>query len=88
MMVGPWQDEWMRQIMAGNEDMPPEAREMMERLMAGNTMRVAGAIINIITSVIFGMLGGLLGVAIFKKTAPPPPPQPPTVIPHDPGIAH
>ena len=25
---------------------------------------------------IFGMLGGLLGVAIFKKNAPPPPPPP------------
>jgi hypothetical protein len=85
MFVGPWQDEWMRQIMAGNEDMPPEVREMMERMMAGNAMQVVGAIINIVTSVIFGMLGGLLGVAIFKKTAPPPPP--PTVIPHDPGMA-
>jgi hypothetical protein len=30
------------------------------------------------------MLGGLLGVAIFKQNAPP---QPPTVIPHDPGVA-
>jgi hypothetical protein len=85
MFVGPWQDEWMRQIMAGNEDMPPEVREMMERMMAGNAMQVVGAIINIVTSVIFGMLGGLLGVAIFKKTAPPPPP--PTVIPHDPGMS-
>ena len=88
MMVGPWQDAWMRDIMAGNEDVPPEFREMMERLMTGNTMRVAGAVINIVTSVIFGMLGGLLGVAIFRKTAPPPPPSPPpTVIPHDPGTA-
>ena len=84
MMVGPLQQEWMSRLLAGNEDMPPEAREMMERMMAGNAMRVAGALINIITSVIFGMLGGLLGVAIFKKNAPP---QPPTVIPHDPGMA-
>lgn len=84
MMVGPMQEEWVRGWMAGQEDMPPEAREMMERLLAGNAMRVAGAIINIVTSVIFGMLGGLLGVAIFKKTAPP---SPPTVIPHDPGTA-
>jgi hypothetical protein len=84
MMVGPLQQEWMSRIMAGNEDMPPEAREMVERMMAGNAMRVAGAVLNIVTSVIFGMLGGLLGVAIFKKNAPP---QPPTVIPHDPGVA-
>ena len=84
MMVGPMQDEWMRRIIQGNEDMPPEMREMMERITAGNTMRVAGAVLNIIVSVVFGMLGGLLGVALFKKNAPP---QPPTVIPHDPGIA-
>lgn len=88
MMLGPMQTEWMREIMAGNEDMPAEAREMMERMMTGNTMRVAGAIINVVTSTIFGMLGGLLGVAIFKKNAPPPPPSTPTVIPHDPGVAH
>lgn len=84
MLLGPLQQEWMREWMAGNQDMPPEAREMMDRLMAGNALRLAGAVINVVTSVVFGMLGGLLGVAIFKKTAPP---QPPTVIPHDPGIA-
>ncbi len=84
MMVGPLQQEWMSRILAGNEDVPPEAREMMERMMAGNAMRLAGDLINIVSSVIFGMLGGLLGVAIFKKNAPP---QPPTVIPHDPGMA-
>lgn len=84
MMVGPLQQEWMSRILAGNEDMPPEAREMMERVMAGNALRVAGAIMNIVMSVVFGMLGGLLGVAIFKRSAPP---QPPPVIPHDPGVA-
>jgi len=84
MMFGPMQQEWMSRIMAGNEDMPPEARDMMERMMAGQAFALIGAVINIIISVIFGMLGGLLGVAIFKKNAPP---QPPTVIPHDPGMA-
>lgn len=84
MMIGPMQQEWMTRIMAGNDDMPPEAREMMERAMSGSAIRAAGAFLNIITSTIFGMLGGLLGVAIFKRNAPP---QPPMVIPHDPGIA-
>ena len=84
MMFGPMQQEWMSRILAGNEDMPPEAREMAERMMAGQAFVLIGAVINIIISVIFGMLGGLLGVAIFKKSAPP---QPPTVIPHDPGMA-
>lgn len=84
MMMGPMQQEWMQRIMAGNEDIPPDVREMMDKMMAGNAIRAAGAFINIITSTIFGMLGGLLGVAIFKRNAPP---QPPTVIPHDPGFA-
>jgi hypothetical protein len=84
MMLGPMQQEWLTSIMSGNEDMPPEVRDMMERMMAGNAFALLGAVINVITSVIFGMLGGLLGVAIFKKNAPP---QPPTVIPHDPGMA-
>ena len=85
MMLGGMQDEWIRRILANNEEMPPEAREMMERFATGSAMRVAGALINIVVSVVFGMLGGLLGVAIFKKNAPPPPPPP--LIPHDPGVA-
>jgi hypothetical protein len=84
MFLGPMQTEWMNQWMAGNDDMPPEAREMFERMMAGGAFQIIGAIINVVTAIIFGMLGGLLGVAIFKKNAPP---QPPTVIPHDPGMA-
>ena len=86
MLMGPLQQEWMGRIMAGNEDMPPEMREMADRMMAGNAVRTAGAVLNIILSTIFGMLGGLLGVAIFKRNAPPQPPT--TVIPHDPGVAH
>ena len=84
MLLGPIQADWMNQWMAGNDDVPPEAREMLERMMAGGAFQIIGAIINIITSIIFGRLGGLLGVAIFKKSAPP---QPPSVIPHDPGMA-
>ena len=89
MLMGPMQMEWMSRMMEGNQDMPPEAREMMERLMAGGAMggfAIIGMIVNTVISTIFGMLGGLLGVAIFKKTAPPPPP-PPTVVVHDPGTA-
>ena len=85
MMLGPLQQEWMSRILAGNQDVPPEAREMMDRMMAGGALRAINAVMMIVFSVAFGMIGGLLGVAIFKKN--PPPPLPPTVIPHDPGIA-
>ena len=89
MMLGPLQEQWVGRILSSNEDMPPEIRDAVERAMAGNTMRVAGMLVNVVVSVVFGMLGGLLGVAIFKKNAPPPPPPPagPLVIPHDPGVA-
>ena len=91
MLIGPIQGDWMARIMEGNEDMPPEAREMMERLLAGGAMggfAIVGMIINTVIYSVFGMLGGLLGVAIFKRNAPPPPPPPPpTVVVHDPGIA-
>ena len=84
MMLGPLQQEWMSRILANNQDFPPEARDMMERMMAGGALRAVSMLINIVFSVAFGMIGGLLGVAIFKKNAPP---QPPAIIPHDPGVA-
>ena len=59
---------------------------------------LATGLINIVVFSVFGLLGGLLGVAIFKKNVPPAPPQvppvppqpptSPTIIPHDPGTAH
>ena len=61
-------------VLAANPDMPAEARDMMQRMAAGSALRAAGAVIGIVVDTIFGMLGGLLGVAIFKKNAPPPPP--------------
>jgi hypothetical protein len=30
-------------------------------------------VFGVVTGAVFGMLGGLLGVAMFKKNAPPPP---------------
>ncbi len=84
MMLGPLQQEWMSRILAGSSDIPPELRDMMERAAAGGAVRFGFAVVNVIISTCFGMVGGLLGVAIFKRNAPP---QPPTVIPHDPGVA-
>lgn len=87
MMMGPMQAEWISRIAsASNEDMPPEMREMLDRMAAGGALGAAGifmSMVNIVMSAIFGMLGGLLGVAIFNRKTPP---QTPVVIPHDPGV--
>jgi hypothetical protein len=75
MVFGPMQAEWMMRMFEGNQDMPPEMRDAMER-MASNmgAFALATAVFNVVVYTVFGLLGGLLGVAIFKKSAPPPPP--------------
>ena len=71
--VGPYQRELMDRILANNPDVPPEARDYVQRFAAGTAFRLVGMVVSIVIDVIFGLLGGLLGVAIFKKNTPPPP---------------
>jgi hypothetical protein len=71
--AGQYQREIMERILASNPDVPAEAREAVERYAMGAAFRVVGTIISIFIDIVFGMLGGLLGVAVFKKQTPPPP---------------
>ncbi len=71
--AGQYQREIMERILASNPDVPAEARDAVERYATGAAFRVVGTIISIFIDVVFGMLGGLLGVAVFKKQTPPPP---------------
>jgi hypothetical protein len=73
LMVGPYQRELMERILASNPDVPAEARDAVERFASGAGFRLIGILVSIVIYVIFGMVGGLLGVAIFKKKTPPPP---------------
>ncbi len=73
-LTGPMQQQFMERMMSSNQDIPPELRDLMERASTGGAMRAVSFVFTLIIDVIFGMLGGLLGVAIFKKNAPPPPP--------------
>ena len=69
---GPIQREWVQRIAQG-QDVPPQVLEMMNRPMSAATV-VADLIFRLVAYVIFGMLGGVLGVAIFRrKNAPPQP---------------
>jgi hypothetical protein len=74
MITGPYQRQVLDRILSTSPDFPPELREMMERTTAGAAARALSITVNFVLSVVFGVLGGLLGVAIFKKNVPPQPP--------------
>jgi hypothetical protein len=74
MMAGPMQQEWMERILSSNPEVTPEMRDMLERLTVNSGVAVIGMIISVVVDSVFGLLGGLLGAAIFKKNLPPPPP--------------
>jgi hypothetical protein len=71
---------------------PPEVRESVEGFVQGPALMLLIATISLPVYAIFGMLGALLGLAIFRKKTPPavsapppppPPPPPPTEAPRD-----
>ena len=70
--VGPYQRELMDRILANNPDVPPEARDYVQRFAGGTAFRLVGMVVRVIIDIICGLLGGLLGVALFKKNTPPP----------------
>jgi hypothetical protein len=76
LMVGPFQRDFVEHLLSSRGDIPAETRDMIERATAASTGPAAMAmrfLFSIVTGAIFGMLGGLLGVAVFKKNVPPPP---------------
>jgi hypothetical protein len=76
-MMGPFQRQLIERVINAQPDIPPETRDMIERASAGGrgvVSLVFKFMLMLIVGTIFSMLGGLLGVAVFKKDAPPPPP--------------
>jgi hypothetical protein len=84
-MMGPFQQQIIERILAARPDIPSETRDMVERMASRAGLSAAAIAFQFVWMVfvgaIFGMLGGLLGVAIFKKDAPPPPPGTVEVLP-------
>jgi hypothetical protein len=83
-MMGPFQRQLIERIINAQPDLPPEMRDTIERASVGGRGAAGLALkffFMLITGTIFGMLGGLLGVAVFKKDAPPPPPGTVEVLP-------
>lgn len=84
-VTGPMQQRMLDWIMSANPDMPSELRDAIERASGESPfspLTLALSIVYyVVVGLIFGMLGGLLGVAIFKKNVPPPPPGTIEVLP-------
>jgi hypothetical protein len=80
-MTGAMQQQILERVISSNPDMPSEMRDTLERIATGSALRAAGMLIGVVVDVVFGMLGGLLGVAIFKKSPAPPPPGTIDVLP-------
>jgi hypothetical protein len=74
LMLGPFQRRFVEWVLSVNPDIPAEIRDMSERAGTGPAAVAFKLLFGVVTGAIFGMLGGLLGVALFKKNAPPPPP--------------
>jgi hypothetical protein len=82
MAMGPFTRQMLDWIMSQNPDIPADTREMIERASSGGggPARIAlNFVVMTVAGAVFGLLGGLLGVALFKKNAPPPPPPPGTI---------
>ena len=71
MMMGPFQRRLVDWVLSVNPDIPAETRDMFERAASGAAVIAFRFVFGTVTGAVFGMLGGLLGVAVFKKNAPP-----------------
>jgi hypothetical protein len=72
-VTAPIERSILDRLLAGNPDVPAELRDALERVSVGGGFAAVRMVINVVVNSVFGMLGGLLGVAIFKKDVPPPP---------------
>lgn len=84
-LTGPMEHRMLDGVMSANPDMPGWLRDAVDRASSQTGFHPVQAALSlvyyVIVGLVFGMLGGLLGVAIFKKNAPPPPPVTVEVLP-------
>jgi hypothetical protein len=69
-VTGPLVQEQVRRALESNPDVPPEVRDLITRLTSGGGIALLQAAIYLPVYAIFGLLGGLLGMAFFKKKPP------------------
>jgi hypothetical protein len=78
MAAGPFQQQIVNRILE-NPDIPEQTREIIRNYGTGAAfggaiaIKVVFGLVGACIDAIFGLLGGLLGVAMFKKKDLPPP---------------
>jgi hypothetical protein len=72
-MMGPFQRRLIERVLSSQPDIPSETRDMFERVGTGPAALAIKFVVMPNTGALFGKLGGLHGLALFKKNAPPPP---------------
>jgi len=72
--------EQIRSSMDQMGQLPPETREMITRITSGPSVLILVTVFNLFVYAVFGALGSLLGLAMFKKKTPPVPPMPPAPV--------
>jgi hypothetical protein len=77
----------MRLIDASQAEIPPQVRAMMENAGQSSIGIVVNGVLMTALYGIFAMLGGLLGVALFRKKDAPPPPGTVEILPPDGGTS-
>ena len=80
--MAPFQSEMANRMMRDAADMAPELRGFLENMGGAPAIGIGlivGFFVMLVVSTLFGMLGGLFGALMFKKSQPPitPPPIPP-----------
>ena len=72
---GPTEHRIIQRALESSQDVPPEVRSMFDHLATGGVLGVMAIVGVFIRAIVFGviaMLGGLLGLALFKKKDLPP----------------
>ncbi len=79
LVTAPIQRSLLEGWMNSAADVPPEAREMLERFSENSGVLgvLFGFILMLVVGMVFTTLGGLLGALIFRSSPPVAPPAPP-----------
>jgi len=82
--MAPFQSEMATDMLRNSQDLPPELRRLLDQFSGAPAIGLGlifGFFVMLVISTLFGMLGGLFGALMFRKSPPPvvPPPIPPTV---------